>query len=89
MIPIRDQIPTRRVPFVNYILIAANIFVFVLQWMAGSNEEALIYQLALIPAAFTGGYKFRQYFRYLHQHVHACRAGTSGWQYVVFMDFWR
>jgi membrane associated rhomboid family serine protease len=54
MIPIRDQIPTRRVPFVNYILIAANIFVFVLQWMAGSNEEALIYQLALIPAAFTG-----------------------------------
>jgi len=55
MIPIRDQIPTRRVPFVNYILIAASIFVFVLQWMAGSNEEALIYQLALIPAAFTGG----------------------------------
>ena len=55
MIPIRDQIPTRRVPFVNYILIAANIFVFVLQWMAGSNEEALIYQFALIPAAFTGG----------------------------------
>jgi membrane associated rhomboid family serine protease len=40
---------------VNYILIAANIFVFVLQWMAGSNEEALIYQFALIPAAFTGG----------------------------------
>jgi membrane associated rhomboid family serine protease len=58
MIPIRDQIPTRRVPFVNYILIAASIFVFVLQWMAGSNEEALIYQFALIPAAFTGGLSF-------------------------------
>lgn len=58
MIPIRDQIPTRRVPFVNYILIAASIFVFVLQWMAGSNEEALIYQFALIPAAFTGGLNF-------------------------------
>ncbi|MBW6474585.1 MAG: rhomboid family intramembrane serine protease [Anaerolineaceae bacterium] len=55
MIPIRDQIPTRRVPFVNYILIAANIFVFVLQWMAGSNEDALIYQFALIPASFSNG----------------------------------
>ena len=54
MIPIRDQIPTRRVPFVNYILIAANIFVFILQYLAGANQDALIYQFALIPAAFTG-----------------------------------
>ncbi len=54
MIPIRDQIPTRRVPFINYALIAANIFVFILQWLAGSNQEALIYQFALIPASFTG-----------------------------------
>ncbi len=54
MIPIRDQIPTRRVPFINYVLIAANIFVFILQWLAGSNQEALIYQFALIPASFTG-----------------------------------
>ena len=55
MIPIRDQIPTRRVPFVNYFLIAANVFVFILQWLAGSNQEALIYQFALIPASFTSG----------------------------------
>ena len=55
MIPIRDQIPTRRVPFVNYFLIAANIFVFILQWLAGSNQEALIYQFALIPSSFTSG----------------------------------
>lgn len=55
MIPIRDQIPTRRVPFVNYFLLVANVFVFVLQWLAGSNQEALIYQFALIPASFTSG----------------------------------
>ena len=54
MIPIRDQIPPRRVPFVNYILIAANIFVFILQYLAGANQDDLIYQFALIPAAFTG-----------------------------------
>jgi membrane associated rhomboid family serine protease len=58
MIPIRGQIPTGRVPFVNYILIAANIFVFILQYLAGANQDALIYQFALIPAAFTGGLNF-------------------------------
>ncbi len=55
MIPIGDQIPTRRVPVVNYILIAANILVFVMQWLAGPNQEALVYQFALIPASVTSG----------------------------------
>jgi membrane associated rhomboid family serine protease len=55
MIPIRDQIPTRSVPFVNYLLIAANILVFILMWLAGSNQEALVYQFALIPAQVTAG----------------------------------
>jgi len=55
MIPIKDKIPTRRIPFINYLLIAANIFVFILQWLAGPNQDALIYQFALIPASFTGG----------------------------------
>lgn len=55
MIPIRDQIPTRRIPIINYMLLAVNIFVFILQWLAGPNEEAIIYQFALIPASFTSG----------------------------------
>jgi membrane associated rhomboid family serine protease len=55
MLPIRDSIPTRRVPVVNYLLIAANIVVFVLMWLAGSQQEALVHQFALIPASFTGG----------------------------------
>ena len=54
MIPIRDEIRTHRVPFVNYALIALNIAAFVLLWLAGSEQEALVYQLALIPASFTG-----------------------------------
>ena len=52
MIPIRDQIPTRRVPVINYLLIAANIIVFIFQWLAGPYEEALVYQFALIPYSF-------------------------------------
>ena len=55
MIPIRDEIPTRRVPIINYLLIAANILVFVLMLLAGSAQEALVYQFAMIPANFTNG----------------------------------
>lgn len=55
MIPIRDEIRTRHVPVVNYLLIAANILVYAWLWMAGSEGESLVYQFALIPAHFTSG----------------------------------
>jgi membrane associated rhomboid family serine protease len=50
MIPIRDQIPTRITPVVNYLLIAVNIIVFVLMFLAGPAQEALVYEYAMIPA---------------------------------------
>jgi membrane associated rhomboid family serine protease len=53
MIPIRDEMPTRHVPYVTYGLIAANILVYVLMWLFGSNQEAVVYQFALIPANLT------------------------------------
>ena len=52
MIPIRDQIPTRRVPIVNYLLIAANIGVFILQYLSGPYQDSLVYEFALIPYSF-------------------------------------
>lgn len=55
MIPIRDQIPTRRVPVVNYLLIVANVIVFILMWLAGSDQEAMVWQFALIPSQVTAG----------------------------------
>ena len=55
MIPIRDEIPTRRVPVVNYILIALNVIVFIFQVMLGSAEESFVYEFALIPIQFTSG----------------------------------
>lgn len=53
MIPIRDEIRTHRTPVVNYLLIALNVAAFVLLWLAGPEQETLVYQLALIPASFT------------------------------------
>jgi membrane associated rhomboid family serine protease len=52
MIPIRDQIPTRRVPVVTYLLIAANVLVFLLELLSGSYQNQLVYQFAVIPAHF-------------------------------------
>jgi membrane associated rhomboid family serine protease len=55
MIPIRDQIKPRRTPIINYLLIAVNIIVFILQWSAGANQESIVYEFALIPASFSDG----------------------------------
>jgi len=40
VLPIRDHLPTRLTPFVNYLLIAANIAVFV--WELQLFEKASI-----------------------------------------------
>lgn len=53
MIPIRDQIKTRRVPVVNTILILINILVFLFQWLLINGQDyALSFQFAFIPAQF-------------------------------------
>lgn len=55
MIPIRDELRTHRTPIVNYALIAINILVFILMWLAGPAQESLVYEFAMIPASFTSG----------------------------------
>lgn len=55
MIPLRDENPTRRVPFVNYGLIAVNVLVFLWQINLGSQGEMALYQMALIPLNVTRG----------------------------------
>lgn len=56
MIPIRDENPTRRVPFVNYALILANVLVFLWQVSLGPAGEAVLYRMALIPLDVTRGF---------------------------------
>lgn len=53
MIPLRDENPTHNTPIITYLLILINIGVFLFQMMLGSNNEAFIYQFALIPADVT------------------------------------
>ncbi len=53
MIPIRDEVPTRITPVITYLLIAANIVVFIFQVLLGSAQEQFVYQFAVIPSSFT------------------------------------
>jgi membrane associated rhomboid family serine protease len=55
VLPLRDQLPTRTVPFINYALIAANVGVFLweeAQFASGVDPEKLTQAFGLVPAAF-------------------------------------
>jgi membrane associated rhomboid family serine protease len=54
MIPLRDDVPSRTIPFVNYALIALNVLAFVLELSLGRGLEGCLRQAAVIPALFTG-----------------------------------
>ncbi len=51
MFPLYDSSPRESFPFINYLLILANIFVFYLQLMAPDFEQ-FTYNYAFIPSAF-------------------------------------
>lgn len=49
MIPLRDNIVSRKVPFVNYALIGANILAFLLELGMGPNLEGFFHVFGLVP----------------------------------------
>jgi membrane associated rhomboid family serine protease len=52
VIPLRDHLPTRTVPLVNYALIAANVAVFALEWdtlSQGADAQDLLLTWGLVP----------------------------------------
>jgi len=55
MNPIRDEIRTHSFPAFNYLLIGLNVLVFFLMALAGSSQETLVYQMALLPANLKNG----------------------------------
>ncbi len=49
MIPLRDNVPRRTIPFTNNLLLAANVFVFFLEITQGDAGEAFLARWAFIP----------------------------------------
>ncbi|NBD35123.1 MAG: rhomboid family intramembrane serine protease [Chloroflexi bacterium] len=54
MIPLRDNIPTRRFPIITVLLIVVNSLIFLLESVIGTAAaEDLIYQFGFVPARIT------------------------------------
>ncbi len=52
MIPLRDTIPSKGYPLVNYTLIGVNILVYLIQISQGRGMEAFVYTYGLVPARY-------------------------------------
>lgn len=52
MLPLRDEFPSRKIPYVTYGLIAVNILVFLWEMLISYSSPNAQYQWALIPADF-------------------------------------
>ncbi|HET7291189.1 MAG TPA: rhomboid family intramembrane serine protease [Vicinamibacteria bacterium] len=54
MIPLRDDVPSRTVPFVNYALISINALLFLAELGMGEGLPRFFMRSAVIPALYTG-----------------------------------
>jgi membrane associated rhomboid family serine protease len=52
VIPLRDTVPTRTVPFVNVLLIVLNVFAFLVELGQGDRFEAFVRTFAFVPQRF-------------------------------------
>ena len=71
VIPLRDTIPSSRVPVVNYTIIGINVVVFLHEVTLGSRAESFLFTYGLVPREFTLATLFTSMF------VHA------GWLHVL------
>lgn len=53
MFPLRDNIPSRTWPVVNYALIALCVLVFLVQWSSPNDEQTIVEKYGMIPARVT------------------------------------
>lgn len=54
MIPLRDSTPSRHVPVITWLIVAANTLVFLFQLLLSTNQlEWFIYNFAFIPASWS------------------------------------
>ena len=80
MIPLKDNIPSERIPFVNYIFIGLNVIVFFIELAQGQQINEFIYRFGLVPAWVTAGtygprYEILPFFTSMFLH--------GGWMHII------
>lgn len=58
MLPLRDDIPSSKRPYVTYSLVAINVFVYIYQMSLGSELRSFIYAYGVIPVNILAGKDF-------------------------------
>ena len=53
MLPIRDTIPANHFPVVNYLIIGANLVVYLIQMQLGPEMDRFVYLYGLVPARYS------------------------------------
>lgn len=87
MLPLRDTIPSRRLPVVNVVLIIVNIAVFLIEAsLAAAGElDAFISMYALVPAALLGDIGGYWHTLFTSQFLHAGFGHLSGNMLYLFI----
>lgn len=70
MIPLRDDVPSRSVPFVNVTLIVLNALAWLMELGLGAHLERFFYQAAVVPALFTGPDRSLGVFDVVYSNLH-------------------
>jgi membrane associated rhomboid family serine protease len=52
MLPLTDHLPARRTPVINYLIIAANVLMFLWELSLGPNVQQALYEVAFVPRRF-------------------------------------
>ena len=52
MIPLKDTIPSRTIPFVNYLLILVNSIIFLYEVSLGQQLQSVLHTFGIIPARY-------------------------------------
>lgn len=90
MFPLKDDIPTKSFPFVNYLLIAANLVVFYHEVQIGNSKalEAFMSQYALIPHKFLSnpGQYWTTIFSAMFMHGSWGHVLSNMWFLFIFGD---
>jgi len=86
MIPLNDNIPSQRFPFVNWLLILGNIAVFIIE-INMSDTRAFIYEYGLIPTQTNlWDESARNFFTNMFLHGGWGHLLTNMWMLFIFGD---